>query len=109
MNKNNEIGFYIKDILKKRGISQKYLAQKTNMPATTMSGYLNSKRAIPFDVVCNIAKELNLDLNKFSNVQSTYVMSEDEYSIISQIRILDSKKKKELYAHLIAFIKLCQS
>lgn len=108
MENNNKIGLVIKSIIKKRGITQKHLSERLDIPQTTISGYLSGNRTIPYDVVVRMAKVLNLDLNMLFNIQSDYVMNEDEHTLIVKIRELNEEQRQSLYYHIIGIIETLQ-
>lgn len=55
----------IKEILEKRGIKQKYLAEKTNIKPNTLSTMLNGKSTIDSQLLIEFIIVLNISPNEF--------------------------------------------
>lgn len=56
------IGCYIKQARKERGMKQKELAQKLNMPIATLANYENDRREPNIQILHKIADALNVNI-----------------------------------------------
>ncbi|MCD8195050.1 MAG: helix-turn-helix domain-containing protein [Coprobacillus sp.] len=58
-----DIGERIKSILKARNMTQKELSDRTGISTSLLSKYLSSNLFMRSDVLCNIAKALDVSVN----------------------------------------------
>lgn len=61
------IGEKLKDLLTKNGVKQIQFAENLGLSPSRISNYLTGKREPDIEVLSTMAKQLNVDLNYFSN------------------------------------------
>lgn len=89
-------GKMISDRMKELRLTQINCAKRLNIQQSTLSQYINGKRAIDFDTAMEISKSLNLGMDAiFDKKAKDYVMDDIEYSIITDFRKLDPRKQQE--------------
>lgn len=79
-----QIGTRITILRKLHNMNQKDLARKLGIPTTTLSGYENNHREPPLDVLSNICKifNINLDFLVFGNIE---IINEKIYTLIKKL------------------------
>lgn len=101
----DKIGGKIKTILKRRGITQKVLAERLGIPKSSLSYYLNDRRKMPFTLVTHIAKELHLDLNAMFHIKTNEVINDEaEADIIAAFRKVQDQDKTDIANHIVSLL-----
>ncbi len=67
---SRDIGRKIKELRKKRGLTQKDLGEMVGLDQTTISGYENGRRQIDLQKLMKIAQALGVDLKELISVDS---------------------------------------
>lgn len=111
------IGARIKKLRKEKGIKQKEMAEKINIPSTTYSNYENGHREPPPDVVISVAEVLGVEveellglndlkrtLEKTINTMDIKIKRDKEF-LDSQI-IWSMKKKLETLGFNLLFVEI---
>ena len=90
-------GLIIRDYLEDNDISQKQLATALKISPRTMSGYLTGNRAIPEDVLIQIAQHLQLStdyiLGLTKNPHPAIGLSQKEFLLLTGFRTLTQNQK----------------
>lgn len=81
----------LKNTLEEQGVSQKWLAQRAETTEATISRFVNEKRKpAVLDIICNIAKALNVSTDYLLGLTTIknydYKMSSEEAILISALR-----------------------
>ncbi|MDW4420951.1 helix-turn-helix transcriptional regulator [Staphylococcus saprophyticus] len=106
MDRNQElkvqISSNIKNIMKKQGLTQLKLADKTGISKSTISDYLNNKTLINPDNVQKVADALNV---KKSDIDPTFKKdNKKDYSEVIAAHIDDDATEEEI-EEIIAYIE----
>ena len=80
---NNALGERISELLKKRGISQRELAERVKVTEVSMSRYINGERKPRDPILANIAAELQTTPEYLLNIEAT-----EEGSDLAYYRVL---------------------
>lgn len=94
---NVEIGAIIRNHRKNKKITQIELAEKVGLGKVSIQKYESGERAVPFNVLVNIFKELDIDIDvlktffkneqisDFKNILSSFVLVEESEKRLKQI------------------------
>ena len=70
-----DLGSRLKRIRKKRGITQKELAQRINKSVSAVSSYESNAQLPPLDVITDIATSLNTSIDYLVGIEKDYTIS----------------------------------
>ena len=98
----------IRDLIDDRDIKQRTLADKLDIPYSTMSGYLTDRNRIPLDIIVKIAQELNVTTDYLMGLvaepERPLALSQSEQRMVAAYRTL-SREQRELIAQNIRFMQ----
>lgn len=95
----NEAGEIVKELLRKKGMSQKDLCEKTDISASAMSKYLSSERIPRTEILMKISQAIGVDVNVLLGRPTR---NTDTYSVCKSALLarggasLTDKEKREL-------------
>jgi transcriptional regulator with XRE-family HTH domain len=97
------IGAMIQGTLEARGMTQTELAEKLNIPISTLNGYI--KRGVEIDnaLLKSIAVILDVTPDYLLEFKPSSVMSKDELLLLSRYRELD-ESQKQIVSEQVKFI-----
>jgi len=98
----------IRDVIGDRDITQAALAQRLDIPYTTLNGYLNRHNRVPLDVIHDIAAELDIStdyLFEFTkDPERPPALSRTERRLVEGFRLLP-RQQRELILHMMTFMQ----
>lgn len=98
----------VRDLIDDRDMKQRTLADKLDIPYSTMSGYMTDRNRLPLDVIAKIAQELNVTTDYLMGLvdepERPLRLSQSEQRMVSAYRTL-SKDQRELIAQNIRFMQ----
>ena len=98
----------IHNIIDDRDMKQRTLADKLDIPYSTLSGYMTGSNRFPLDVIVKIAQELNVTadylLGLADDPERPVKLSQSEQRMIAAYRTL-SRDQRELIAQNIRFMQ----
>ena len=103
---NIEIGSIIRNYRKNKKITQIKLAEKVGLGKVSIQKYESGERAVPFNVLVNIFKELDIDIDVLKKFFKNEEIS-DFKNILSSL-LLGEKSKKRL-KQILLFIDYFES
>ena len=98
----------IRDLIDDRDMKQRTLADKLDIPYSTMSGYMTDRNRLPLDIVVKIAQELGVTtdylLGLVDEPERPLKLSQSEQRMVAAYRTL-SRDQRELIAQNIRFMQ----
>lgn len=98
----------IHNIIDDRDMKQRTLADKLDIPYSTLSGYMTGSNRFPLDIIVKIAQELNVTsdylLSLVDEPERPLKLSQSEQRMIAAYRTL-SRDQRELIAQNIRFMQ----
>ena len=96
-----DIGFQLNDLLKQKGLTQKQLAKDLNISATTLNGYMKSRRRPDANTVIRLASYFHTTIDYLYGVTSiqeplSVPCNAEELHLVNMYRKM-SEDKKLLY------------
>lgn len=92
----------LKLLRKREGLSQRGLAEKVGLSASTISMYEVGAREPDFEIEETLADFFNVDLNTLRGIDSEkYTLSEDEQELIDKYRKADATTKEMINRMLL--------
>lgn len=86
--------------LERRDIKQKDFAQKINVSASTLCGYINTNRQPDFDLVKLIAAELGVSIDyllDYTLKDGAPPLSMKENEFLAKLRLLDEEEQEAVF------------
>ena len=98
----------IRDLIDDRDMKHRALADKLDVPYSTMSGYMTERNRLPLDIIVKIARELNVTtdylLGLVEEPERPLKLSQSEQKMVAAYRTL-SRDQRELIAQNIRFMQ----
>lgn len=98
----------IHNIIDDRDMKQRTLADKLDIPYSTLSGYMTGSNRFPLDIIVKIAQELNVTtdylLGLVDEPERPLKLSQSEQRMVTAYRTL-SRDQRELIAQNIRFMQ----
>jgi transcriptional regulator with XRE-family HTH domain len=97
------IGEMILQTLEAKGMSQKELAERLNIPTTTMNGYIKRGHEPDYALLKSIATILDVTTDYLLEFKPTSIMGKEEFLLLTQYRELNDLQK-EIVSEQVKFI-----
>lgn len=98
----------IHNIIDDRDMKQRALADRLDIPYSTLSGYMTGSNRFPLDIIVKIAQELNVTtdylLGLVEDSERPLKLNQSEQKMVSAYRTL-SRDQRELIAQNIRFMQ----
>ena len=98
----------VRDLIDDRDMKQRTLADKLDIPYSTLSGYMTDRNRLPLDIIVKIALELNVTtdylLGLVEEPERPLKLNQSEQRMVTAYRTL-SREQKELIAQNIRFMQ----
>ena len=97
------IGEMILQTLEARGMSQKELADKLNIPTTTLNGYIKRGHEPDYSLLKSIATILDVTPDYLLEFESSSIMNQEELLLLTRFRGMNDLQK-EIVSEQVKFI-----
>ncbi len=88
-------------------MTQKEYAKRIQVSESAFSNYVTGAREMPYEIISQVADDLNLDLNYIfkTNGKRAIFLDKDEELFIKELRSLTNQDRKDVYLGLNTLIR----